>query len=654
MKLGTKILLLSVVPLIIAFAAVVIVQQLGKAALTKTITVETTKIIDKEINSISKSIYDMCVMYNAVNQNKVVNDLAIAQDILDSDGGVKVVAGQTQTWDAVKQATKDAVTVTLPLWEIGGHELRQNSSPDAPSDFVDHIKRITGSTCTIFQRMNEEGDMLRVATNVMTKEGKRAIGTYIPAKGNDGKANEVISTVLSGETFRGRAFVVNKWYLTAYAPLKDKGGKVIGVLYAGVEQDLGDRIRNAILSAKVGETGYVYVIGAAGEDKYHYVISQNGEKDGVDLTNAKDAGGRYFIQEIVDKGLDSKQGEPFIMKYPWMKPGAKIPSDKIASIYYFEPWDWIIGAGAYEEDFFGTRIALNNSLDAMTYEIIGIISILIVISVIINIFIARRIASAIDAVIDSLTEGANQVADAANQISSASQSLASGTSEQAASLEETSSALEEIASMTRQNADNSNDANKRMVDTNGQVGTGSVAVSKMSSAMDEINEHSDSIRKIIKTIEKIAFQTNLLALNAAVEAARAGEAGKGFAVVADEVRNLAQNSAQAARDTAQLIEGTVERIEKGTLIVSDLEDSFSKIEKSSIQVTELISQITTASQEQAQGVDQVTQAVTQMDSVTQQNSANAEETASASEELSAQAENLRAIVNDLAILVNGQ
>ncbi len=277
----------------------------------------------------------------------------------------------------------------------------------------------------------------------------------------------------------------------------------------------------------------------------------------------------------------------------------------------------------------------------------------IVVSGALSYFIISGIVRRLNIITTGLGEASDQVATAADAISESSRGLAEGATEQAASLEETSSALEEMASMTRQNADNTTRTSTTTGQTVTLISEGAKAVDNMTSAMAEITDSAEKIGNIIKTIEEIAFQTNLLALNAAVEAARAGEAGKGFAVVADEVRNLAQRSAQAARDTSSLIEGTVVRVKRGAEIAAELDASFKEIDEGARQVGTLIGEITSATNEQAQGVDQVNTAVAQMDKVTQSNAASSEQCASAANELSAQAESMKNAVSNLVSLVAG-
>jgi methyl-accepting chemotaxis protein len=296
-----------------------------------------------------------------------------------------------------------------------------------------------------------------------------------------------------------------------------------------------------------------------------------------------------------------------------------------------------------------------DSAAVSAHWIIGVVGLASVFAgILLAFFIGRGITKPIHRVISGLNTGSEQVAAASGQVSAASQSLAEGSSEQAASLEETSASLEEMSSMTKTNAENSGQADLLMKDANQVISGANQSMTDLTHSMTEISEASEQTSKIIKTIDEIAFQTNLLALNAAVEAARAGEAGAGFAVVADEVRNLALRAAEAARNTAELIEGTVKRVNDGTTLVEKTNAEFSKVAESALKVGELVSEISAASNEQAQGIEEVNKAVGEMDRVTQQNAANAEESASASEEMNAQAEELKGYVNDLITLVGGK
>ena len=256
--------------------------------------------------------------------------------------------------------------------------------------------------------------------------------------------------------------------------------------------------------------------------------------------------------------------------------------------------------------------------------------------------------------IDNLSESADQVASASSEIAAAGQSLAEAASEQAAGVEETSASIEEIASMTLRNADNSHQARTLSDATWSAINKADSSMGKVMISMQEISQASEETAHIIKTIDEIAFQTNLLALNAAVEAARAGEAGAGFAVVADEVRNLAIRAADAAKNTAAMIEGTVSKVKGGHELVRVTGEEFKEVGNSSKKVVELVGEIAAASNEQSQGIKQINAAIQEMDKTIQQNAANAEEAASASEELNAQSLQMRYFVGQLEALISGK
>lgn len=282
-----------------------------------------------------------------------------------------------------------------------------------------------------------------------------------------------------------------------------------------------------------------------------------------------------------------------------------------------------------------------------------VIIVAVLVALALGIFISRSISKELSKIIDQLTQASNNVAMASSQISAASQSLAEGASEQAAAIEETSATMEETSAMVKQNAENTGQASNLSEQARAAAAQGTTQMSGMIQSMDDLKRSSDNIAKIIKVIDEIAFQTNILALNAAVEAARAGEAGKGFAVVAEEVRNLAHRSAQAAKDTADIIEHNIELSKQGVEVSNQVGQSLGDINNESEKVSRIVAEIAAASEEQARGIHQVAGAMTQMEQVTQQNAANAEESAAASQELLAQAEELETIVAELAELVNG-
>jgi methyl-accepting chemotaxis protein len=278
---------------------------------------------------------------------------------------------------------------------------------------------------------------------------------------------------------------------------------------------------------------------------------------------------------------------------------------------------------------------------------------LVVLVTLLFLLINRTVIVPVTQISRALAAGTAEITTSTGQVAQMSQTLATGASEQASSLEETSAALEEMAAMTRQNADNARHANDIARQASALAETGVASMGRMQAAIDRIRQSAVETAKIIRTIDEIAFQTNLLALNAAVEAARAGEAGKGFAVVAEEVRNLARRSAEAARSTAELIEGAQQHAEAGVAVTGEVAQNLSAIQESAGKVAGLIAQITTAGQEQSQGIGQLNKAVQEMDQVVQRNAAGAEEAAGTSSELSGQVRSLEVTLTQLQAVIAG-
>jgi methyl-accepting chemotaxis protein len=815
-KILGLVILAGVLPILVS----VVVTRYNTGKLSHTINDHMSKSIDERISALNRIIFDMCKISDDELKPRVANGLALCKDYFRAQGGLSFSA-EPVIWNAVNQFSKEVTSVRLPKMVVGGRWLGQVKDMNERVLIVDSVKELTGGACSLFQRMNAAGDMLRVASNVKMKDGTRGIGTYIPAVQPDGTKNPVLDSVLNGKTYSGRGFVVDSWYATSYDPIRDANGQIVGMTSFGIKQDESNSVRNSVLTKRIGKGGYVAIIGGNGAEKHRYIVSLEGKRDGEDIGGAKDDKGRFVIQEMVEKALSLSEGDVAFYPYDWKNKGEAAPRQKIAAICYFKPWDWVILSTAYLDELNESTNVIKDGVSNVVKEnilfgLVGLGIVLVIafwlssntlarplarlvevsekiaqgdvqhdISVQSNDEIGRlanafrgmigylkalaasaqslgqgdtsatvtpksdkdvlsqsmgfalkqvgglvdelngmtvaikkgqlsrrgqpdkfqggyreivdgfnntldaviapvqdatavlervadkdmtarvtgtyqgdhaRIKDAVNAAAETLDQslqqvavGSDQIASAAGQIGTGAQSLAQGTSQQASSLEEVSSSLQEMNAMTRQNAANAKEARGIAEATKTSAENGVGSMQRLSSAMDLIKKSSDDTAKIIKTIDEIAFQTNLLALNAAVEAARAGEAGKGFAVVAEEVRNLAMRSAEAAKNTADMIEGSVKNAENGVTINQEVMKNLEEINGHAKRVSEVMAEIAAASDQQSQGVGQVNTAMEQMNQLTQQNAANSEESASASEELSAQAQEMKSMVSGFKI-----
>lgn len=392
MKLGTKISLLGIgsVLMMATILVTLTIWQSGRFHILAQ--QEVDLLLDADLDHITQGLYNLVQTENDAVQQQVNSNLNVARHILATYG--QVTLSQTPiAWTATNQYNNERMEIQIPQLLIGDLWLGQNTDPAVKTALVDEVSDLTGESVTIFQRMNQNGDMLRVATTVKNAEGKRAVGTYIPAALPDGAGNPVIDAVLKGETYHGRAFVVDAWHLSAYEPLRDQAGNIVGMLYGGVRQkSIEARVRPAILQTKVGKTGYAFVVHGKGKEQGQYVVSQRGERDGEDIWEIKDSDGRYVVKDFVNKAIALKPGELATARYRWQNPGDPPPRWKTCRLAYYAPWDWVIGVTVYDEELQTYRAVLGDGLSQMT-RIMGLTGLVITLMIgLLGVIIARSIA----------------------------------------------------------------------------------------------------------------------------------------------------------------------------------------------------------------------------------------------------------------------
>ncbi len=293
---------------------------------------------DEDLDHLVRNVYSMCRVQEEMVQMKVTSDLNVAREIFYSHGKeIKILPNKMIHFEAVNQFTKEIIPIEVPSWEIGKTPITLNNK------IVDEVQRLVGGTCTIFQRIAGD-NFLRVSTNVVNKDGQRAIGTFIPS------SSPVVKTLLEGRSYKGRAYVVDDWYITAYEPIKGKSGEVLGSLYVGVREQSSQSLKNEIKDIKVGKTGYVYIIDSKGNLKIHPA------KEGENIIDSKDTSGFEYIRAMINDALTLPTGKIGTIRYPWANPelGDTKPRQKINKYIYFKPWDWIITAGTYESEIYET------------------------------------------------------------------------------------------------------------------------------------------------------------------------------------------------------------------------------------------------------------------------------------------------------------
>ena len=634
-SLRNKIYGLALVAAILPALVLLLLLMHFRSSVSQEAAQEMTALAEANVEQAAKDAYGLCETGNNLLQGRVNRNLRVAGKILAQSGGVST-GKEMIRWQAVNQLSQGTMAISLPQMLIGGVPVNQNRSFKVSTPLVDEVTRLVGSAATIFQRMNEAGDMLRVATTVAESDGNRGIGTYIPAMAPGGIPSPVVTTVLRGEAYRGTAFVVNDRYVAAYEPLRDRGGRIIGMLFVGEKiSDVGS-VRSTLLNTVIGRTGYIVVIGAKGNQRGRYIISKGGVRDGEDLWGQRDSDGKLFVQEMVQQALVSGKGELFHRSYIWQNPGDPKPRLKHSALIYFEPWDWLIAAGAYEDEYTGAIEGVKLSATHLLWSVVlaGFVSLLVVLFI--AFAMGKRLTRPIELVtrlagkvakgdlhssrehfhtlpaaqnghtvrwFDLADESADlmssfqemtqtlggligqvqragiQVTASTTEITASAKQLEPTVTEQAAATREVSATSSQISATSRDLLRTMSDAGEAALDAAAQAENGQIKLSEMETAMRElvkatgsissrlgiISDRASKISTVVTTINKISDQTALLSLNAAIEAEKAGEFGKGFSVVAHEISRLADQTTVATLDIDSVVKEMQSSVSSGVM-----------------------------------------------------------------------------------------
>ncbi len=623
--LTTRVVVLALGAAALPVVAMWVLTVAGERRVMREAGDELNELARQNVVQVARDVYRLCETVHGLMQPRLDQGLKAAHQLIAERGGFGT-DGSERTWTVVDQETNRTSQTTLPGLFLGKSPIVENRDPSVPSPIVDEVMRMSGMYCSIFQRMNEKGDMLRVVSSVQTPDGKRSTGIFLPATLSDGRPTPAVQAALEGKSYRGMASVTGRTYLAIYDPVKDKSGKVVGILAVAYGAETLQSLRNTILETKVGRNGHVTVVHAKGTRRGILVISKGGENDGENVWESRDFDGRAQLQEIVQKAISHTGGEIIFDRYRWKGAKDLAPRYRVSAFTYFEPWDWLINAGTYEDDFLAARQKVEATLDRLLWQVgLGGLGLLLLVGVIASLLAMRisgplsrvtvlagriaegdlsgaadappalhpgerdetrllsaafhRMATSLASLVGQVQRSGIQVTTSATEITASARLLETTVAQQAAATTEVSASARQIlataeqlsstmasvsavASASAARAGEGRSALARMEETMAHLTAASTSVSARLSA---ISERASSISVLVTTITRVADQTNLLSLNAAIEAEKAGEAGRGFSVVAREIRRMADQTAVATLDIERTVKDMHSAVSSGVM-----------------------------------------------------------------------------------------
>ncbi len=622
----------AIIPIVVMF----IITNILEDHLHDCMKGEVRTLIESHVSQMTADLYEECRTADQLLVAETGRAAMALQSLMDDEGKVKVLKSVSD-WQVDNLRSADKGEITVPVMTIGGRSLTYADRKGNPLPMLVEATRISGAYCTIFQRLNPEGDMLVVDTTEGEGEDNWELGDIFYSLGEDGQVESAIDDVLGGQTVKKYESQDDGTRFTIYLPLRDQDGYVAGMIAVYMDGKIIEVLRKSMLKTSIGKTGYIWVIGSKEEDRGRYIVSNSVKNDGASVDAV--GGQKGFVEDVISQAIEAGEGKLSSKTYVWKVGQEDEGRDKLSVYTYFKPWGWVIGAGVYLDEYQGISNRLTGVLDYLVEWLLITGLVLLAITLAVSLYASGLIANpvshmvelvkviasgdlhraretiavvdescpsarnaikhvgnpenldetgqlylAIKGMVDTLYSLIGQVQRSGIQVTTSSTEIAASARQLEVTVNQQAAATTQISATSAEISANSgelagamhhvNDAASKMdnLASEGQDGLKTMirimddlssATATITGKLDEINDRANAIEGIVNTITKVADRTNLLSLNAAIEAEKAGKFGQGFSVVAAEIRRLADQTSVAALEIEDMISNMRSSVDSG-------------------------------------------------------------------------------------------